>query len=179
VSSRAPADLRILNVVHRRRKQFLECNGTDFHSSNFFPYKFLQDVDNESVFFSCAVEVSFSLFIFAFIATCMQILSIDYACSNDISIFATDYTFNPNLPERTSTAEWAHGLSHRILRIKLDDVQAKMAREVHAGSFYKIMNLRFIQKGNDSGNHGRLGGEDRLIFPLTNLESEYFPTLKA
>lgn len=152
-----------LTALLARRKQFLECNGTDFHSSNFFPYKFLQDVDNESVFFSCAVEI----------------LSIDYACSNDISIYATDYTFNPNLPERASTAEWAHGLDHRILRIKLDDVQAKMAREVHAGSFYKIMNLRFIQKGNDSGNHGRLGGEDRLIFPLINLESEYFPTLKA
>ena len=157
----------------------MECIGPDFHSPNFFPYKFLQDVDSEIVFFSCAVEVSFSLFSFVLVATCLQILFIDYDCSDDVSIYATDYTFNPNLPERVSTAEWAHGLNHRILRIKLDDVQAKMAREVHAGGFYRIMNLRFIQKGNDPGNHGRLGGEDRLIFPLTDLEPEKYPTLKA
>ena len=135
-------------------------------------------MDNENVFFSCAVEVYFFPFPLNLLK-CIQILFIDYDSPNDVSIYATDYTFNPNLPEQASTAEWARGLSHRILRIKLDDVQAKMAREVHVRTFHKIMNLRFIQKGNKSGNHGRLGGDDRLIFPLTDLETEQFSTLKA
>ncbi|KAL4067753.1 hypothetical protein J3A83DRAFT_4254123 [Scleroderma citrinum] len=152
-----------LKVLLARKKKFLEGGGPDFRSSNFFPYKLFQDVDKESGFFSCAVAVLF----------------IDCDYHSDVSVYATDYTFNPNLPERVSTAEWARGLDHRILRIKLDDAQAKRVQEIHVGDFHRILNLRFIQRGDNTTSHGRLGGDERLILPLTDQDPDQCSTLKA
>lgn len=144
------------------RKQSFSEGGLSAGLPNSFPYKLFQDVDDTSVFFSCVVEV----------------LSVDFDPRDGTSIYATDYTYNPTFSRQVSTSEWARGLDFRILRIKLDGAQSQMARDICIGSSYRILNLRLIQRGDSSNTHGRLGGEDRLLLPLTDREEEQQSTLK-
>ncbi|KAI6109680.1 hypothetical protein F5141DRAFT_1116076 [Pisolithus sp. B1] len=150
-----------LAALLKRKQEFSEgCSSSGLPNS--FPYKLFQDVDDTSAFFSCAVEV----------------LSVDNDARDGTSIYATDYTYNPTFPRQASTAEWARGLDFRILRIKLDDAQSQVARDTTIGSFYRILNLRLIRKGDGFNTYGRLGGEDRLLLPLTDQQAEQQTTLK-
>ncbi|KAI6005825.1 hypothetical protein EDD15DRAFT_2191207 [Pisolithus albus] len=150
-----------LRALLKRKQSFSE-GGLSVGSPNSFPYKLFQDVDDTSTFFSCAVEI----------------LSVDNDARDGTSIYATDYTYNPSFPRQASTAEWARGLDFRIVRIRLDDAQSQVARDTSIGSFYRILNLRIIRRGDGSDTHGRLGGEDRLILPLTEQQAEQHTTLK-
>lgn len=102
----------------------------------------------------------------------LQVLYVDLNSRDDPSIYATDYTFSHDLPKSISTAEWAHGLDHRVVRIKLDDAQAKRAQELSTGSVYTIRNLRLMKRRTGFCAHGRLGGENKLIIPLHDMSSE-------
>ncbi|KAI6036462.1 hypothetical protein BKA83DRAFT_26059 [Pisolithus microcarpus] len=150
-----------LGALLKRKRGFSE-GGLSAGLPNSFPYKLFQDVDDTSTFFSCAVEI----------------LSVDNDARDGTSIYATDYTYNPSFPRQASIAEWARGLDFRVVRIKLDDAQSQVARDTSVGSFYRILNLRMIRRGDGSDTHGRLGGEDRLILPLTEQQAEQHTTLK-
>ncbi|KAG6336324.1 hypothetical protein ID866_2773 [Astraeus odoratus] len=152
-----------LEALLGRKKNFAGSGGTEAHLPDTFPCTLLQDVDEESALFSCVVEILF----------------VDHDSRDGVSVYATDYTFNPNLPERAFDAKWARGLDHRVLRVKLDDAQARTVNDIVAGSFYKILNLRLIRRRDSSSSHARLGGEERLIHPLHEVDHEQYATLKT
>ncbi|KAI6045564.1 hypothetical protein EDC04DRAFT_3136891 [Pisolithus marmoratus] len=161
------------------RKQSFSEGGLSAGLPNSFPYKLFQDVDDTNTFFSCVVEVGDIASTFRLSAqSTRRFCPIDYDPRDGTTIYATDYTYNPSFPRQVSAAEWARCLDFRVLRIKLDDAQSQVARDICMGSFYRILNLRLIRRGDGSNTHGRLGGEDRLFLPLTDQQAELQSTLK-
>ncbi|KAH7889613.1 hypothetical protein F5I97DRAFT_1800282 [Phlebopus sp. FC_14] len=149
-----------LKALLMRKKGLSEAANKPTGPSNSLPSILLQDVDQRTVLFTCTL------------------LHLDLDSRDDPSIYVTDYTFRHDLPACLSKADWSRGLDHRIVMIKLDDSQRRRAQELRPGSFYKIVNLRLIQRGRTSNAYCRLGGEDRLIFPLYDQSSECGQTLK-
>ena len=90
----------------------------------------------------------------------------------------TDYTYNPDLPTTVSTADWAYNLEHRVLKITLDDAQAKISLDLRPGSMYIIHNLRIKRLNASGGLHGCLGGEDTLTLSLHDSSSHHVQTLQ-
>ncbi|KAF9227780.1 hypothetical protein BS17DRAFT_774296 [Gyrodon lividus] len=153
-----------LAALLARKKDFEENRKSPAGSgsSHIFPDTLFQDVDEKTSFFTCTVEL----------------LHVDFNSGGNPSIYVTDYTFNHDLPATLSTADWAHGLDHRVVRIKLDDAQARNSQDLTTGSLYTMRNLRLYRCANTPGAYGRLGGEDRLITPLRDLLSHHAQMLR-
>lgn len=76
-------------------------------------------------------------------------------------------------------ADWAYNLQHRVVKIKLDDAQAKISLDLRPGSMYIIHNLRIKRLNVSGGMHGCLGGEDTLIVSLHDSSSRRAKTLQG
>ncbi|KAF9246398.1 hypothetical protein BU15DRAFT_39557 [Melanogaster broomeanus] len=152
-----------LRALLARKKEFEENRKSPAGSgsSHIFPHMLFQDVDENTSFFTCTAEL----------------LCVDFNSRGDPCIYVTDYTLNHMLPAAISMADWAQGLDHRVVRIKLDDAQIKNSQDLTTGSLYTIRNLR-VGRGTTPGVYGRLGGEDRLIIPLQDLSSHHAQMLR-
>ncbi|KAG8217634.1 hypothetical protein J3R82DRAFT_5787 [Butyriboletus roseoflavus] len=147
-----------LKALLARKKEF-ELNKSSLTSGSgslhIFPDMLLQDVEGSTTFFTCIVEP----------------LHFDLNSRDGHFIYVTDYTYNPDLPTTVSTADWAYNLEHRVVKIKLDDTQAKTSLDLRPGSMYIIHNLRIKRLNVSGGMHGCLGGEDTLIVSLHDSSS--------
>ncbi|KIJ69117.1 hypothetical protein HYDPIDRAFT_105685 [Hydnomerulius pinastri MD-312] len=153
-----------LKALLARKKEFEENRKSPAGSgsSHTFLHTLVQDVDEETEFFTCTVEL----------------LHVDLNSRDDPCIYVTDYTFRHDLPANVSTADWARGLDHRVIKIVLDDAQAKSSLDLCIESFYTIRNLRFVRRAAMPAVFGRLGGQDTLIIPLHDFSSEQAQTLR-
>ncbi|KAF8136492.1 hypothetical protein EV363DRAFT_1319733 [Boletus edulis] len=151
-----------LRALLARKNEFESSVPSRSASLHIFPEMLFQDVEGSTSFLSCVVELLHS----------------DLSSRNGHFIYVTDYTFNPNLPATVSTADWAHNLEHRVLKIKLDDVQANNSLGLMPGSMLIIHNLRVKHLDASGGIHGCLGGEDTLILSSHDLSSHSAQTLQ-
>lgn len=106
-----------------------------------------------------------------------QLLHNDLNSPDGHFIYVTDYTYNPDLPTAVSTADCPN-LEHRVLKIKLDDAQAKISSDLRRGSMYIIRNVRIKRSNASRGMHGCVGGEDTLILFLHDSSSHHAQTLQ-
>ncbi|KAG2116402.1 hypothetical protein DEU56DRAFT_748325 [Suillus clintonianus] len=138
------------------RKKKFEQGGGASGSSPRFDTKLIEDVDEEVTFFHCTVEV----------------LHVDLASAEEPLVYVTDYTFNPSLINPAEPAPWALGLDRRVVKITLEGGQKGRARDLQLGAMYRIKNLRLIKRAGIKGAFGRLGGDERLIIAVNDLEKE-------
>ncbi|KAH0825903.1 hypothetical protein J3R83DRAFT_7655 [Lanmaoa asiatica] len=92
-------------------------------------------------------------------------------------IYVTDYTYNPGLPATALEANWARNLNHRILKINLDDAQAKLLPEYKPGAVLIIQNLTVKHLNAPPCLYGYLGGQDVLVRPLHDPSHQRVQTL--
>ncbi len=80
-------------------------------------------------------------------------------------IYVTDYTARTDLvPVSASIA--SSTLADRVVRVELRDAQVDSAKNLEAGDFVAVRNLRLRPSGGGTLLAGRLGGDQRLITKL-------------
>ncbi|KAF7980156.1 hypothetical protein HWV62_39613 [Athelia sp. TMB] len=143
-----------LAALLQRKSDWEKTNqGRDFK----FEHKSICDVrvTKEVQYFTCTVEM----------------LSVEHNPNGVSCCYITDYTCHPDLPIIPETHPWARGLERRIVKVALWDGQADMAKNIEAGKFYTIRNLRLLLETTGGRIQGRLGGAERLIDKLRSGDS--------
>ncbi|TFY57085.1 hypothetical protein EVJ58_g7241 [Rhodofomes roseus] len=81
-------------------------------------------------------------------------------------LYVTDYTRREDLAPVAPTVPRALQLKDRIVKIALHDDQAETGKQLEAGDFVAIRNLRLRPTGSEKKLTGRLGGSQRLLSKL-------------
>ncbi|OCH93878.1 hypothetical protein OBBRIDRAFT_789916 [Obba rivulosa] len=112
-----------------------------------FPHLLFENVE-EDKHFCCTVEV-------------IGISFNDGQCY----MYVTDYTSRPDLAPVAPSITRLAAHKDRVVKIVLNDAQAETAKNLKAGDFISIRNLR-IKRSGTGQFAGRLGGDQRLIDKL-------------
>lgn len=81
-------------------------------------------------------------------------------------LYVTDYTRRDDLAPVAPTVPRAGELQNRVVKITLHDDQVETAKQLEAGDFVAIRNLRLRPTGAEQKLTGRLGGSQRLLSKL-------------
>ncbi|TFY82973.1 hypothetical protein EWM64_g1044, partial [Hericium alpestre] len=109
--------------------------------------------------------------------TFSQVLHSKYEQGGMSEIYVTDYTARDDLTS-PPVEDWSRELAGRIFKVELRDGHNEMAKQMPAGSFFTIKNLKLQTKGDHPKLIGHLGGHDRLLDKLnSNSDSEKLAAL--
>ncbi|KAH9843158.1 uncharacterized protein C8Q71DRAFT_237564 [Rhodofomes roseus] len=122
----------------------VEANG----GAHEFPHLLFEETE-ENKHFRCTAEVLF-------------VSTKDTSCY----LYVTDYTRREDLAPVAPTVPRALQLKDRIVKIALHDDQAETGKQLEAGDFVAIRNLRLRPTGSEKKLTGRLGGSQRLLSKL-------------
>ncbi|OJT02538.1 hypothetical protein TRAPUB_6955 [Trametes pubescens] len=136
---------RLAALLKRKRDWETEMNATG--GVHEFPHKLIEEAE-ENCHFKCTVEV------------------VHISPKDDFTyIYVTDYTARTDLvPVSASIA--SSTLADRVVRVELRDAQVDIAKNLEAGDFVAVRNLRLRPSGGGTLLAGRLGGDQRLITML-------------
>ncbi|KAI0362516.1 hypothetical protein OH77DRAFT_61120 [Trametes cingulata] len=136
---------RLAELLKRKAEWEAEMNATG--GVHEFPHQLIEEAE-ENRHFKCTVEV------------------IHVSPKDDFTyLYVTDYTARPDLvPVSASIAPAA--LADRVVRVELRDAQVDTAKNLEAGDYVAIRNLRLRPSGTGTCLAGRLGGDQRLITKL-------------
>ncbi|TFY82565.1 hypothetical protein EWM64_g1453 [Hericium alpestre] len=102
----------------------------------------------------------------------VEVLHSKYDQGGMSEIYVTDYTARDDL-KSPPVEDWSRELAGRILKVELRDGHNEMAKQMPAGSFFTINNLKLQTKGGHPRLIGHLGGHDRLLDKLNpNSDNE-------
>ncbi|KAI8989789.1 hypothetical protein BD414DRAFT_522060 [Trametes punicea] len=135
----------LAELLKRKTEWEAEMNATG--GVHEFPHQLIEEAE-ENRHFKCTVEV------------------VHISPKDDFTyLYVTDYTARSDLvPVSASIAPSA--LAERVVRIELRDAQVDTAKNLEAGDFIAIRNLRLRPSGGGTRLAGRLGGDQRLITKL-------------
>ncbi|KAI0373030.1 hypothetical protein BV20DRAFT_849182 [Pilatotrama ljubarskyi] len=136
---------RLAELLKRKAEWEAEMNATG--GVHEFPHQVIEEAE-ENRHFKCTVEV------------------VHVSPKDDFTyLYVTDYTARPDLvPVSASIAPVA--LVDRVVRVELRDAQVDTAKNLEAGDYVAIRNLRLRPSGGGTRLAGRLGGDQRLITKL-------------
>ncbi|KAI0822761.1 hypothetical protein BC628DRAFT_1387561 [Trametes gibbosa] len=138
---------RLAELLRRKAEWETEMNATG--GVHEFPHQLIREAE-ENHHFKCTVEV------------------VHISPKDDCTfLYITDYTpRNDLVPISVGIAPST--LADHIVRVELRDAQVDIAKNLEAGDFVAIRNLRLRPSGGGTLLAGRLGGDQRLITKLNS-----------
>ncbi|KAL0581120.1 hypothetical protein V5O48_000909 [Marasmius crinis-equi] len=87
----------------------------------------------------------------------------DVSESKRITLYITDYTFNPILRRTLLPQAIPNSLSGRVLKLVLFDGQLELSKQLKTGDFVSVHMMRITKNASDEGLSVKMGGEERLV----------------